>query len=767
MANAVEQVTVTATPNAAGATVAYLDATDMPLADAQTDDDGDAATLGHQVALPVGDTVIKAQVTAADMTTQAYTVTVTRAAQNLPVVSIAAASSGTVTEGDAAEFTLTRTGSTVGVLRVDVLVSESGADRVAAAGEGTKEVVFADGDATATLSVDTLKDDVEEADSTVTAALVAAPARYVLGAPASAAVAVEDAFEFSIFVSNTASHANAARLPEPIELEEGVLFQNKYVYTAKWNRAGGSVRYRASVVLDGTAEEADVDRGALSVIDTYTFDLTTSVQTAALPNGRYQRAGFWDPGVHAKTDAVAEPDETFSVRFTPVSVTGTGVELSDFETQTIDFVIAGQLPKVSIAADGDVSAGTDATFTLTRTVSTSEALSVDVSVSETGTAVESTHEGTQQVDFGEDEATATLTVPTTGSAASVVTATLSADAAYQVVSPSEAQVRVGAHDDASLRALTLGDAAALDPAFDAATTTYTASVANAVEQVTVTATPNAAGATVAYLDATDMPLADAAADDENDAATLGHQVALPVGDTVIKVRVTAQDTTTQTYTVTVTRAALVLPTVTIAAPSSGTVTEGDAAEFTLTRTGSTVGVLRVDVSVSEGDFANAGATESGGDRVAVGDEGAKEAVFADGSSTATLSVATVLDDVEEAGSLVTAALVAAPARYTLGAPASASVEAWDVLDYRIVVTDDERVTRDAVIVTPPIEIAEGEFFITDHAIRVLFNRFGIDVTYAASLVLEGSAESGDVTLAALASGGTHTPRRISAPLAQV
>ena len=767
VANAVEQVTVTATPNAAGATVAYLDATDMPLADAQTDDDGDAATLGHQVALPVGDTVIKAQVTAADMTTQAYTVTVTRAAQNLPVVSIAAASSGTVTEGDAAEFTLTRTGSTVGVLRVDVLVSESGADRVAAAGEGTKEVVFADGDATATLSVDTLKDDVEEADSTVTAALVAAPARYVLGAPASAAVAVEDAFEFSIFVSNTASHANAARLPEPIELEEGVLFQNKYVYTAKWNRAGGSVRYRASVVLDGTAEEADVDRGALSVIDTYTFDLTTSVQTAALPNGRYQRAGFWDPGVHAKTDAVAEPDETFSVRFTPVSVTGTGVELSDFETQTIDFVIAGQLPKVSIAADGDVSAGTDATFTLTRTVSTSEALSVDVSVSETGTAVESTHEGTQQVDFGEDEATATLTVPTTGSAASVVTATLSADAAYQVVSPSEAQVRVGAHDDASLRALTLGDAAALDPAFDAATTTYTASVANAVEQVTVTATPNAAGATVAYLDATDMPLADAAADDENDAATLGHQVALPVGDTVIKVRVTAQDTTTQTYTVTVTRAALVLPTVTIAAPSSGTVTEGDAAEFTLTRTGSTVGVLRVDVSVSEGDFANAGATESGGDRVAVGDEGTREAVFADGSSTATLSVATVLDDVEEAGTMVTAALVAAPARYVLGSPASASVDAWDVLDYRIVVTDDQSNTSLAEIVTQrPIELAEGDTFTSNHAIRVLFNRFGPDVTYAASLVLEGSAESGDVTLAAFASGGTYIPRRISAPLAQ-
>ena len=61
---------------------------------------------------------------------------------------------------------------------------------------------------------------------------------------------------------------------------------------------------------------------------------------------------------------------------------------------------------------------------------------------------------------------------------------------------------------------------------------------------------NEAFATLEYLDDGDAALKDA------DSATAGHQVNLAVGETTIKVRVTASDTTTQkTYTVTVTRAA--------------------------------------------------------------------------------------------------------------------------------------------------------------------------------------------------------------------
>ena len=118
--------------------------------------------------------------------------------------------------------------------------------------------------------------------------------------------------------------------------------------------------------------------------------------------------------------------------------------------------------------------------------------------------------------------------------------------------------------DATLSGLSLGTGVTLSPAFASGTDTYTASVANSVDEVTVTPTTNHASATVEILDTDDNELDDA--DDVED----DFQVALSVGDTVIKVKVTAEDgTSTQTYTVTVTRAAEMTP------DDSGNVSEGD------------------------------------------------------------------------------------------------------------------------------------------------------------------------------------------------
>ena len=108
--------------------------------------------------------------------------------------------------------------------------------------------------------------------------------------------------------------------------------------------------------------------------------------------------------------------------------------------------------------------------------------------------------------------------------------------------------------DASLSALDVtrsgGVPVPLHPAFDSDETDYEASVANAVNEVTVAATANVAGATLEYLDGDGTEIADA------DTNTPGREVALEVGDTVFKVKVTAEDTTTtKTYTVTVTRRA--------------------------------------------------------------------------------------------------------------------------------------------------------------------------------------------------------------------
>ena len=122
--------------------------------------------------------------------------------------------------------------------------------------------------------------------------------------------------------------------------------------------------------------------------------------------------------------------------------------------------------------------------------------------------------------------------------------------------------------DATLSGLSLGTGVTLSPAFASGTDTYTASVANSVDEVTVTPTTNHASATVVFLDTDDNEL-----DDEDDVDD-DFQVALSVGDTVIKVKVTAEDgTSTQTYTVTVTRAADMTPD--DPPDDSGNVSEGD------------------------------------------------------------------------------------------------------------------------------------------------------------------------------------------------
>ena len=106
--------------------------------------------------------------------------------------------------------------------------------------------------------------------------------------------------------------------------------------------------------------------------------------------------------------------------------------------------------------------------------------------------------------------------------------------------------------DATLSALSVSGAT-LSPAFAAATTNYHAVVANSVNQVTITETTSESTATVEYLDSSDATLTDA------DTMTADLQVNLSVGTNIVKVKVTAPDTTTtETYTVNVVRAAVLV-----------------------------------------------------------------------------------------------------------------------------------------------------------------------------------------------------------------
>ena len=104
----------------------------------------------------------------------------------------------------------------------------------------------------------------------------------------------------------------------------------------------------------------------------------------------------------------------------------------------------------------------------------------------------------------------------------------------------------GLSTDATLSGLAIegtagGDSITLIPGFDEDTFTYTARVSNTIDEVTLTATKSDSNAIVAISDDDD-------ANTPNE-ATLD----LNFGDNTLTVKVTAADTTTETYTITVTR----------------------------------------------------------------------------------------------------------------------------------------------------------------------------------------------------------------------
>ena len=124
--------------------------------------------------------------------------------------------------------------------------------------------------------------------------------------------------------------------------------------------------------------------------------------------------------------------------------------------------------------------------------------------------------------------------------------------AFATLPPLQAQVP-DPSDDAALSALTVNDGTndlTLVPAFAPGTYVYAADVGNAVDEVTLTATVNDDGAEVSGVTLGGTAIADS---DFTDGITVPSLIA---GDNVIVVTVTAEDdATTQTYTVTVTRAA--------------------------------------------------------------------------------------------------------------------------------------------------------------------------------------------------------------------
>ena len=466
VANSVTATTVTATATHAEASVSIAP--------------------GAEVALAEGANEIAVTVTAEDgTTTQAYAVTVTRA--GMPEVSIAAVSSP-VTEGAAAAFEVRLAEAAFEALTVAVSVTESGS---MLSGAPPVSVAFSKGDTRAMLNVPTARDSVVEADSAVTA-VVAAGTGYTVGTASSAAVTVEDddvaAFTvsaapptigegesatltvaitngvtfaegqtLSLAVSGTASSADYALTPAALTLGAGAS-SAKAALTASEDREeeadetvtveashGGSTIGTATVTINSISHDATLATLSLSGVGIGTFSSAVTSYQASVANS-VTATTVTATATHAEASVSIAPGAEVALAegANEIAVTVTAEDGTTTQAYAVTVTRAG-MPEVSIAAvSSPVTEGAAAAFEVRLAEAAFEALTVAVSVTESGSMLSGAPP--VSVAFSKGDTRAMLNVPTARDsvveADSAMTAVVEAGTGYTVGTASSAAVTV-------------------------------------------------------------------------------------------------------------------------------------------------------------------------------------------------------------------------------------------------------------------------------------------------------------------------------------
>ena len=636
----------------------------------------------------------------------------------LPKVTITANPTA-ITEGTDATFKITANPRPTTALKVRVNVTQTGK---VFRGTPPSTVTFRANQTTATLRVATHDDNVDEIASQVTAQ-VQAGTGYTVGSPSSATATVNDndipqmtitANRASVTEGTDATFTITAN-PRPATAltvnvsvtQTGQVISGTLPSTVTFNANQTTATLRVATDDDDVRESAGTVTAQITTGVGYTVGtpssvsvtvndndtppnspatgapiiigkpelgetLTTDVSNIRDANGltkvsyNYQWIrviGSMEteiPGATGSTYKVVIADSGYRLKVRVNFTDDVGYPEELESALTAMMVIPGVTPVITITADPpSITEGTDATFTITATPAPTITLTVNVNVTETANTLSGTPPSTVTISAGQ----ATLTVATdddkTDEHASVVIAQVQAGAGYTVGAPSSARVLVLDDDlppaiDATLSSLTINPGV-LTPTFAPETLDYTALVPNATSTATVTATPKNPDATVSIngrnTTSLDMPF---------------------TGDTMdITVTVTAVDNITQlTYTITVNRALSGLPQVTITA-NPKTVTEGTNATFTVTANQPAITDLTVKVNVTETAKMLSGTPPS-------------TVTISAGQTTATLTVATQDDDIDEHASVLTAQ-VRTGTGYTIGDPSLASVL---VLDDEVTISTD-------------------------------------------------------------------------------
>ena len=600
----VGEITIIPTPNDTEADYEVQDGDGTALTDADTTQDE------FQVSIARGLNAIQVEVTAEDTTTQTYTVTVTR--PRILVSSTGQTSGGSAETGNhngsqhrhAQKFT---TGSNPAGYTLDEVRIHLGTNGNAAAPVITVNSGSGNNPGAVLYTMTNPATITDSATNTFTA-----PSGATLEADTSYFVVMEN--------SNTNDDPNAiyqvgitaSNGEDSTGLSDWDIDDTGRTGTPGWSATSGNVAFRiqvrGTVDLDPNATtlpelsfqsinisvDEDGSQAGLAVelsqtsTDTVTVDYATSDITAEAGDDYTDTSGTltFTAGetvmaiiVAILDDAIYEPTERFDVTLS----NPTGATLPAFPGARVNIAEDESPPTASIA-NVTVSEGAG-TMTLTLNLSHESSRSTAYETTTSGVGGTATQgadyenflsggEARITVPAGDTQASLDITITDDAAAESSETITIHWEIDPTGVNGAATPDVINftgtitdndstVSSDATLRALAVRDDAqnrTLTPGFTPGTYAYAAQLVNAATTATLTATPNHAEAEV-----TNVTLAGTAIADTN--LTDGITVpSLVVGDNVIVVTVTAQDNTTQDYTVTLTRAPA-LPAVNIV-PSS-------------------------------------------------------------------------------------------------------------------------------------------------------------------------------------------------------
>ena len=351
-----------------------------------------------------------------------------------PEVNLTASSGGT--EGSNVTFTVTASPAPTANLDVSLAITTSGDYGVSA---GTRTVTIAGGTSSATLTLPTTDDSVDEADGSVTATL-SSGSGYTIGQLSSQTAQVTDD-------------------DDPPVSEQVAVTPVVSISGGNGVTEGGS----ASFTLTATPAPDSAITVSVTVTASGDYGATTGSRTVSIGTG-----GSATFSVATTNDSADEPDG---------SVTATVVDGSDYDlgaNKVATVAVADDddppIPVVSIAGGAGVTEGGSASFTLTATPAPTSAISVTVTITASGDYGATT--GSRTVSIGTGGST-TFSVATTDDSADEadgsVTATLVDGSEYDLGTVKTATVGVADDDDPPVETsvtISIEDASASESASD-------------------------------------------------------------------------------------------------------------------------------------------------------------------------------------------------------------------------------------------------------------------------------------------------------------